>query len=596
MLKKKQAVQAELFEKTCENEITIETEKVLTGASRAISLELGHEKMVEEKSNNLDFSRPEIPSRWEAAKDVAERKHVMQVLLKQIRRVETLDYLKYLVELSKDEGYVWVVYGESGSGKSTFFHSLEYQTDKQIRTLIINGDKINLASQKDFTEYLINEINKHKKLHGVLTPLIVVLEERENQMSTEERSAISQSLRNVLRPPGPGKNVIFVLPVTNSSQGTLFIKQVESTGVSIPAGHNTIYTFHGPSYSEHVDIFIDLFVTLNDSDISDYGIQRSDLQAHVSSQQTIGQYIRTIREKLIKSNQTALTIITSHNYKPFTVIMCFINPLPGYRTEPITKGMTINPFGKIRTGEVLRVTESQRAQRWQNKRQALANIISTLDIRIVEIPPQIIAKLLYVYDWRNPPSGYKRIKTLVEEKLKDEGIDNYNAAKVIRQNLRSQLKASNLFRIIANEETKSYHTPKISDQTDSSETKHKRKEMDNAELSVTRIICENSHGRQSEIHDIFAQALDDLLKNSGNIASVSNFKSIASEVFLTLGEDEKKVIRPDIIIEMQDKLFLLELCWRRDEHFTYADIASYVLRKIEESYINLPLVQALKGE
>ena len=56
---------------------------------------------------------------------------------------------------------------------------------------------------------------------------------------------------------------------------------------------------------------------------------------------------------------------------------------------------------------------------------------------------------------------------------------------------------------------------------------------------------------------------------------------------------QKKVIRPDVVIEMQDRLFFLEFCWRSDEHFTYGDIASYILRKIQDSYMSLPLVRAL---
>jgi hypothetical protein len=58
------------------------------------------------------------------------------------------------------------------------------------------------------------------------------------------------------------------------------------------------------------------------------------------------------------------------------------------------------------------------------------------------------------------------------------------------------------------------------------------------------------------------------------------------------GNPEKRM-RPDIIIETQEKLFLLEFCWRSEEHFTYADISSYVLRKITDSYGNLPLIRAL---
>jgi hypothetical protein len=218
-----------------------------------IPLELGVSKTHEAESSVTDF---DLPARWEAARLAAERKNVLPVLLRQIRRIEALDYLEYLIGLAKDEGYVWVVYGETGSGKSTFFHTLEYQTNKQVRAHIINGNDVDLSSQNEFSDYLRSVIVKHKEANGESSPLIIVLEERENSMSAEERSSIAQSLRNVLRPPGPGNNVVFVLPVVNSNQGTLFINQVQSTGVSIPLGHNAIYTFQGPAYTEHVDILM----------------------------------------------------------------------------------------------------------------------------------------------------------------------------------------------------------------------------------------------------------------------------------------------------------------------------------------------------
>lgn len=44
---------------------------------------------------------------------------------------------------------------------------------------------------------------------------------------------------------------------------------------------------------------------------------------------------------------------------------------------------------------------------------------------------------------------------------------------------------------------------------------------------------------------------------------------------------------------MQERLFLLEFCWRSADYFTDAHIASYVLEKIERSYMSLPLIRNL---
>jgi hypothetical protein len=121
-----------------------------------------------------------------------------------------------------------------------------------------------------------------------------------------------------------------------------------------------------------------------------------------------------------------------------------------------------------------------------------------------------------------------------------------------------------------------------------------RRSKELAEINITRLACQTSNKHQHELHGMFAQAAEDLLNDSGNV--VSDFKAVYSEAWMTLTDNKgnsKKVIRPDIVIEMQDRLYFLEFCWRSDDHFTYADVASYVLRKIQESYMNLPLVQAL---
>lgn len=257
--------------------------------------------------------------------------------------------------------------------------------------------------------------------------------------------------------------------------------------------------------------------------------------------------------------------------------------MPAYRTEPIIKGMTINAAGQIRTGEILRVTQGQKAQRWENKRQALSNIVYALDIRIVEITPEIVAKLLFAYGKEKFLSN-NRLSDLRLSDFSEEGID-YNAPKSVRQNLRQQLRASNLFRIIAGEETKRYASPNFSRQPSNKEV---------GEIALTKYACSLSHDHQRDLHSMFALALEDLLQNPGNFSSsVSDFKDVYPEASLTLSG--KTVLRPDVVIEMQDKLFLLEFCWRSEEHFTDSDIANYILQKIQNSYENLPLIRALAG-
>jgi len=562
-------------------------------AGIALPLQVSH--VASNTTSSLETQAPILPARWEAAKSAAEQKNVLPALLNQVRRVPARDFLEHLIGLSQDEGYVWVVFGASGSGKSAFFHTLEHQTDGAVKVHVIDGNSIDLTDQTLFSSYLTSVIFRHKEETTTTTPLVIVLEERETTMSTEERSAICQALRNVLRSPKYGQYVIFVLPVTEANQGTLFLEQVRNTGVSVPLGQNQIYTFQGPPHIEHVDILANQFIVFNDKDIKEYGLYRPDLQKFVSSQQSIGQYIRVIREELVKQNNNFQRTIKSHNYRPFTVIICFVNPLPGYRTEPTIKALTINAFNRIRTSEILR-TQSQKAQRWQGKHQALANVIEALDVRIVEITPQIVTRLLYAYGGeKSLGKNYtSTVRTMIEDYLAKEKID-YHAHKSIRSGLIKQLSATNLVKIIAGEETEPYSTPRYLNKKDLTEDENERKNREHVEIAVSRLVCESSGANQHELHTMFALAIEDVLKNSIN-SGVTDFKAVYPEAWLTLPDkhnNSEKKIRPDIVVEMQDKLYLLEFCWRSDEHFTYADIASYVLRKITESYANLPLIRAL---
>lgn len=570
-------------------------EEPLPSVTSGIIIPLQFSDSNTKNSTSSELPPPTLPARWEAAKSVAEEKNVLPALLHQIRRVAARDFLEYLIGLAQDEGYVWVVYGASGSGKSSFFHTLEHQTDGAVKVHVIDGNSIDLTDQTGFAAYLTNVIVKHKDINGRTAPLVLVLEERETTMSTDERSAICQALRNVLRSPKHGNHVIFVLPVTEDGQGSLFLEQVRNTGVSVPLGQNQIYSFQGPTHNEHVDILASQFIVFNDKDIKEYGLYRSDLQKFVSSGQTIGQYIRAIREELAKQNDNFRRTIRSHSYRPCTVVICFVNPLPGYRTEPTIKAMTINAFNRIKTSEILR-TQSQKAQRWQGKHQALANIIEALDVRIVEITPQLITRLLYAYGGeRTLGQQYNStVRSMIEDYLAQEKIE-YHAHKSVRSGLSKQLSATNLLKIIAGEETEPYPTPRYLNKKELTAEENERKNREHAEISISKLVCESSNANQHELHTMFSLAIQNVLQNSTN-SGVVGFKSVYPEAWLTLpdrlGNPEKK-IRPDIVVEMQDKLFLLEFCWRSDEHFTYADISSYVLRKITESYANLPLIRAL---
>jgi hypothetical protein len=191
---------------------------------RVIPLEL--RRASQDRSLMASSEEIVLPARWEEVQAEAEVRQVFSVIVQKLIDVPALDHLAKLTQQSSSEGYVWVVLGKSGSGKSAFFQTLEYRFQGSIKTLIINESMVGFSNPTLLSDYLKEQIRNHHLKNGTEMPLVVVLEGREQRMTQDERSSIAQALRNVLRYPGPGKHVIFVLPVTNSNHGNLFLNEL----------------------------------------------------------------------------------------------------------------------------------------------------------------------------------------------------------------------------------------------------------------------------------------------------------------------------------------------------------------------------------
>ena len=220
---------------------------------------------------------------------------------------------------------------------------------------------------------------------------------------------------------------------------------------------------------------------------------------------------------------------------------------------------------------------------------------------MVEFPIDILVKLFYYYGW--PVGGYsgrRRIKSAIEaidERLNEKKLKKYKQPESMKQNIRQQLSASNLFRIIIGEETRRLDGTRRAhvSEDEAPKTELERRNRENVNRTIVELACEMAGSYQYELHTMVARALEDALSEPSNLFTKLADAKVHPEAWLTCIDEngvEQKPVRVDIAIETKERLYLLEFHWR-NKSISDADIASYILGKINQSYLALPLIKAL---
>ena len=125
-----------------------------------------------------------------------------------------------------------------------------------------------------------------------------------------------------------------------------------------------------------------------------------------------------------------------------------------------------------------------------------------------------------------------------------------------------------------------------------------RRSKETAERAIVEWACEIARNYQTELHTMVANALEESLQYHSDLyPRLANWKGVFPEPWLTYLDRhnvEQRRVRPDLVVETRERLFSLEFYWRNTP-MSEAEIASYVLGKINKSYLQLPLVEALEG-
>lgn len=509
-----------------------------------------------------------LPTRWEKLSPKIDNDNttfrIIRPVLQAIRVIEKIvDYLAVT-----RGGQVFVIRGDTGSGKTTFLNTLSHYvgTNLHIQTIDI----------QPLTEDLFSEILWKTKISEDVVNLII-LEGREKPEDISEKyiqvalSNINRFVRSSLSP------ILFVIPTIDEQVARRWCQHGETIGDLIPKSimydGARWYTFPGVSKSEYAQIAEETVRALNPPYmLSDYGILPEESKVWVDVSPTIGNYIEKIAGEISNRRQSTRISVTGRrehvwilycapDYKHFDHTYHMINGLASdSRLIPLPNKLVPD------TSEDSEVKEWRQPSNWTN----LLATLNFLDVRIINFPIITAVTSALAYGKNTLLDSFKSTAfetykdeiekagfTLEEDIQWDELLADRRQQK---QNAISSVERTNLFLLLKG--------------MPASGQKGFRPE---AIKEYAQYLHLRDHANESEIHLYIAKALQGLLEKH----QFPGFLGVATEKPLIDGQSSPI---PDITIYTEKDVYALEVHFFRKQ-FTTSEISRYALNRVIRKYM-----------
>lgn len=556
-----------------------------------ISLSLGTSEGVAEDPQEVEFV---LSRRWEQCADLASKRDNYVGLLNVVRPIVTAqDQLVNYLQLMKTtrEGALWVFYGESGSGKTTFLSTLEHQFNRDLdvlQVIVLKADELNLPTRAELRKELIDRIQSRT---SVDLALVLILEDREDSIDDQELSSFVQTLKGILRNPKIGENVLVVFPVNNIKNGRRIIEAAQDVGIQQHEGaRNTMFTFEGPEPQTYPDIVEDLAVVLNGRPLSSFGLRRNVLENMPKDRITVGNFIQEVAERIQSHQKKIHSMLNQARYKELVTIFVFVRPMEPTDLYTNTQQIVVDSYNRINPNWLLTDGSELNIREWQNTPEMFASIVNgVLHARVVDFPPHVLYQIIQVY-------GSDTLKESLAEAVRSKDLDPTPTKN--QANSRQAVDATNLARLLRNEPVARPQKVTIDREKDDEELSNNTQQKMN--LIRKGIITAEWVPKQTSVngvHSSIARAFKDLIVRGSLRTKIAGYMGVWAESTLYIpGErEDMKTVKPDITIETNDTLYLLEFNFSGQHSLTRADLANYIMRKLNTYSNQLPLLTQIKG-
>jgi energy-coupling factor transporter ATP-binding protein EcfA2 len=546
---------------------------------------------IETEEANFVLSR-----RWEQCVAQAAKRDNYLSLLNIIRPVtaaqdQLIEYLK-LMRTTK-EGALWVFFGYSGSGKTTFLSSLEHQFNRNTQILevvVLKADDLNLPERSVLRTQLVEKIQRR---HSKDIVLVLVLEDREDSIDDSELGSFVQTLKGILRTPDTGENVLVVFPVNNAKNGKRIIQAAEDVGIQQHEGsRNTIFTFEGPESPLYVDIVEDLAVVLNGRPLSSFGVSRTTLDGMPKDRITVGNFIQEVAERIQSQEKRMNRLLKRAQYKEIVTIFVFVRPMEPPELFTNTQQIVVDSYNRINPNWLLTDGSELNIRQWKDTPERFASIVNgVLHARVVDFPPHVLYQIIQIYGSDELKGGLTK---MIESKGQDATPTKNQA------NSRQAVDATNLARLLRGEPVTRPKKVTIDDDSGTEDIK-----LSDSSAQKRNLIRKGIYTAEwiptldsvNHVHGSIARAFKDLIDRGNLRLRIRGYVGTWAEGTLMVQgpTGTMRTVKPDITIETIDTLYLLEFSFGGQQRLTRADLANYILRKLNDYHQQLPLLSQVSS-
>ncbi|WP_211167683.1 ATP-binding protein [Pseudanabaena yagii] len=493
------------------------------------------------------------------------------------------EIIQILADIST-AGYLVFLYGVSGVGKSTFTGSLKFQKYIPVQKIVsIDATTLDRNTDQPKLKLLLETIRlesesffKDHDEQASNDKLCIVIEYLENLEDEDQNKVIAffRDLNQFLRKYG----VLIIWPVTERSYLEKMQNYAKSFSSTIFHDRTPSIDFTGPSIDDYPTIAKKTIMFFNGGK-SCYEFQLNDDELEKLKQDylkkpkekhLIRDYLRDVK-KLWQRRTNYLAKVVSNIPKPMEVWFIFSYPhaegvVAGFakKTPDIPNEMWNADYRSL---NAYINDNNQRKATWNSERLTFALTSTMLTTKIMYLPTNALISCIASY-------GRDANLKINKDELLDKDKFNIPEAWFNKYAAKKALKSTPLYLQILELQTSANPTslgkPKF--------TAGKRKSgkvvegLKNAtkafEKFNERISAKNSQRiSDNSLNKSLCLALKDLLEEYDNI-------SLDSEQFHPYLNN----IKPDILIEMEEKIICVEMCYTNDNTPGY--LADYVLKKL----------------
>lgn len=432
--------------------------------------------------------------------------------------------------IAAGRGAFWVLRGSSGSGKSTFLHTV-YLFRHDVETISILYDQPVPQTLTDL-----------RKSNPVIKKLrIIVIEGREalTDFSVDQLEKDLHSINSFIR-SSSGERTLIVWPCNADDLQEKLINLAERIGADSLLGvREPIYRFTGPPKEQYIEIADRTIQTLNEgATLVDLGVLENLAKFLIEQADTIGKYLNLLRQELLKNEKNVEKLLAQEKCKMWTVVIAGNDP------EQFVAALTRGSYSQADISCLMDSTEANVVEDLKKYSDKLGILATVLDAKIIYLPITTARSIVVNY---------------ADDKLRQ-----------IMKEANMQLRKD----------------PKVSERIIKSELAQAFKSAPRASGCTSRMPCEGSReafykllGIAQKNDQLLNQAIGNALRSSGLIYS---FK-IEAEL------RGKRNLRSDLLCETDLGLVRLELMWIK---WTKSpSIANYVLKKLQNYGLAIGLLE-----